>query len=205
MWKQKWLIELLGSYSFLEFNMMIKVEQKKTPKEPFSLKLQVFSKYRASEKNVNWLYQKYHLCCEEVSTTLKQWILVTLLPVSPCCCLVGASISQGTTQTRESCCLQTMRGTASGLSQTSSFGIASPYDPVSTEKTKEEGKGHHRLTQQAVGIAFSSVLSIWALQHQNLDLGSSFCSCSAPNSSHSSSLSSESADQLYYYSFCSPF
>lgn len=99
---------------------------------------------------MNWLYQKYHLCREQVSTTLKRWSLVAL-PLSPCCCFVGAGISQGTMQTSESCCLQTVWGTASGLSQTSFSWITSPDDPDSTEKKKEEGKGHHRFTQQAVG------------------------------------------------------
>lgn len=50
-----------------------------------------------------------------------------------------------------------------------------------------------------------SDLSIWVLQHQSLDLGSFFCSCCAPNSSHSFSLSSERADQPYHYSSCNPF
>lgn len=81
--------DLLALTIFLDLILCLKFKAKK----PFSLKLQVFSKYRAGEKNVNWLYQKYHLCCEQVSTTLKQWILVTL-PLSPCCCSVRASISQ---------------------------------------------------------------------------------------------------------------
>lgn len=112
--------------------------------------MQVFSKYRAGEKNVNWLYQKYHLYREQVSTMLKQWILVTL-PFSPCWCSVEDSISQGTIKTNENCCLQTLWGTASGLSQTSFSWITSPYHPISTEKKKEEGKGHHRLTPQVSG------------------------------------------------------
>lgn len=74
------------------------------------------------------------------------------------------------------------------------------YDPDSIDKRG----GRERTPQQAAGHCCPLWLGHLDLD-QSLDLGGSFCSCSAPSSSHSFSLSSKRVEQPYHSTSCNPF
>lgn len=173
--------------------MAFKVEGTKTP---FSLKLQVFSKNRAGEKMT---LPKISAVSWKVSSTLEERGSITF-SVSRIAAARGAQRFTGKDADQgEAAHSRLCAGQPQGLPKPviPAAPNNAPYDPDSIDKWGGRG----RTPQQAAGHC----CPLWHGRldlDQSLDLGRS---CSAPNSSHSFSLSSKRAEQPYHSTSCNPF